>query len=182
MVFAHDTSSALRAAVDLVNSALDPDTLTTTAELARFFADHRYPGSRTGEDAELTAVRGLRAPLHHLLTTGRDEAVTLVNAILAERRVVPQLVRHDDLDYHLHVVDPATPLADRIPVETAMAMIDVIRADELERLAICADPTCHGIVLDLSRNRSRVFCSTSCGNRVAAAAYRARSRHRTSPD
>ena len=33
---------------------------------------------------------------------------------------------------------------------------------------------CEAIVLDLSRNRSRRFCSTSCGNRVAVAAYRAR--------
>ena len=58
-----------------------------------------------------------------------------LNAILAERRAVPQLVRHDGWDYHLHATDPAAPLADRIAVETAMAMVDVIRADELSRLA-----------------------------------------------
>ena len=57
-----------------------------------------------------------------------------------------------------------------------MAMIDVIRADEMSRLAICADDTCRGVVLDLSRNRSRRFCSTTCGNRNAVAAYRARQR------
>ena len=55
-----------------------------------------------------------------------------------------------------------------------MAMIDVIRADELSRLGICADDTCDGLVLDLSRNRSRRFCCTACGNRNAVAAYRAR--------
>jgi predicted RNA-binding Zn ribbon-like protein len=66
------------------------------------------------------------------------------------------------------------PLATRIAVETAMAMIDVIRADELSRLDVCADPDCEGLVLDLSRNRSRRFCSTTCGNRAAVAAYRAR--------
>jgi predicted RNA-binding Zn ribbon-like protein len=31
-------------------------------------------------------------------------------------------------------------------------------------------------VLDLSRNRSRRFCSTTCSNRAAVAAYRARQR------
>ena len=66
------------------------------------------------------------------------------------------------------------PLAVQITVETAMAMVDLIRADELKRLAVCADETCDGIVLDLSRNRSRRFCSTACGNRLAVAAYRAR--------
>jgi len=55
-------------------------------------------------------------------------------------------------------------------------MVDVIRADEMSRLAICADATCEGVVLDLSRNRSRRFCSTACGNRNAVAAYRARNR------
>ena len=100
--------------------------------------------------------------------------MAIVNRILAERAAVPQLVRHDGLDYHLHAVDAETALADRIAVETAMAMVDLIRADELSRLSICADDTCDGIVLDLSRNRSRRFCSTACGNRVAVAAYRAR--------
>ena len=55
-----------------------------------------------------------------------------------------------------------------------MAMIDVIRADEMSRLGVCADDDCQGVVLDLSRNRSRRFCSTTCGNRNAVAAYRAR--------
>jgi predicted RNA-binding Zn ribbon-like protein len=55
-----------------------------------------------------------------------------------------------------------------------MAMVDVIRVDELSRLSVCADDGCDGLVLDLSRNRSRRFCSTTCANRNAVAAYRAR--------
>jgi predicted RNA-binding Zn ribbon-like protein len=57
-----------------------------------------------------------------------------------------------------------------------MAMIDVIRSDETDRIGECADETCEGIVLDLSRNRSRQYCSKNCGNRAAVAAYRARHR------
>jgi predicted RNA-binding Zn ribbon-like protein len=57
-----------------------------------------------------------------------------------------------------------------------MAMVDLIRTDELSRLSTCADEGCDGLVLDLSRNRSRRFCSTRCANRNAAAAYRARGR------
>lgn len=55
-----------------------------------------------------------------------------------------------------------------------MAMVDPTRADELGRLSICADDTCDGMAVDPSRNRSRRFCSTASGDRVAAAAYRAR--------
>ena len=174
MPFTHDTEAALRAAVTLANSAEEPDTLTTSAELAAFVDEHRYTGRLVGDEAELQDVRGVRGLLRRLLTADRDGTVALVNDVLAARRAVPQLVRHDGFDYHLHAVDADTPLADRIAVETAMAMIDLIRADELSRLATCADPGCEGIVLDLSRNRSRRFCSTTCGNRIAVANYRAR--------
>ncbi len=174
MVFTHDTEVSLLAAVALVNSAEPPDTLTTRAQLDAFFDAHSYTGDRTHDDAELAAVRALRAPLRALLTADRDEAVARLNAILAERRAVPRLVRHDGWDYHLHATDPSAPLADRIAVDTAMAMVDVIRADELSRLAVCGDSTCDGLVLDLSRNRSRRYCSAACGNRLAVAAYRAR--------
>lgn len=97
-----------------------------------------------------------------------------MNDILADARALPRLVRHHQFDWHLHAVTPDQPLATRIKVEVAMAMIDVIRADEMSRLGICADHACGDLVLDLSRNRSRRFCSTACGNRNAVAAYRAR--------
>jgi predicted RNA-binding Zn ribbon-like protein len=148
--------------------------LPAAAALDAFFDAHRYTGGRTHDDAELSAIRAPRAPLRALLTADRDEAVARPNRILAERRAVPQLVRHDGWDYHLHATDPAAPLADRIAVDTAMAMVDVIRGDELSRLAGCADETCNGLVLDLSRNRSRRYCSAACGNRLAVAAYGAR--------
>jgi predicted RNA-binding Zn ribbon-like protein len=170
MLFTHDTTAALT----LVNSAEPPDTLRTPAELDAFFAEHGYSGTRTGDAAELAAVRALRAPLRALLTGDRDEVARIVNRMLTEHDARPQLVRHDGWDYHVHAVAADAPLADRIAVETAMAMTDVIRTGELSRLSVCAGDGCGGVVLDLSRNRSRRFCSTACGNRVAAAAYRAR--------
>ncbi|MDQ6688535.1 MAG: CGNR zinc finger domain-containing protein [Actinomycetota bacterium] len=174
MVFAHDTREALTAAVALVNSGAEPDTLTTVSELDAFFEAHQYTGSRRHDETELRAVRALREPLRELLTSERDEAVAIVNEMLRDAEALPQLVRHDSHDWHIHAVDPLAPLATRIVVETAMAMVDVIRADEVSRLAVCADEECSGVALDLSRNRSRRFCSTVCGNRNAVAAYRSR--------
>jgi predicted RNA-binding Zn ribbon-like protein len=174
VAFTHDTVASLRAAVALVNTAEEPDTLTTPQQLDAFFRAHPYTGRHDGDAAELDAVRALRAPLRRLLTGERDTVVATVNRILAERTAVPQLVRHDGWDYHLHAVDAGAPFADRIAVETAMAMVDLIRADELSRLSVCADETCGGLVLDLSRNRSRRYCSAACGNRIAVAAYRSR--------
>jgi predicted RNA-binding Zn ribbon-like protein len=176
VVFTHDTELALQSAVTLVNGVLEPDTLTTVADLDRVWDEFGYSGRRDRDQAELDAVRAVLPRLRTLLTADRDAAVELVNQMLAEARAVPRLARHDGFDWHIHAIDDQAPLPTRILVETAMAMIDVIRADELSRLSVCADATCDGLVLDLSRNRSRRFCSTTCGNRNAVAAYRARQR------
>ena len=178
MLFAHDTEAALRAAVSLVNSAEPPDTLTEIRQLDAWYAEHGFTGRHDSDGAELAAVKALRPVLRELLTAERDQAATIVNSILADAQAVPQLRRHDGLDWHIHAVPPDAPLARRIAVEAAMAMVDVIRADELSRLSVCADDRCEGLVLDLSRNRSRRFCSTTCANRNAVAAYRARARQR----
>ncbi len=174
MVFAHDTEVSLQAAVTLANSALAPDTLRTIEDLDAFYTQYEFTGRRDHTATELDDVREMRARLRHLLTASRQEAVEIVNEMLADAQAVPQLVRHGEWDWHVHAVDPTSPLPTRICVETAMAMIDVIRADEMSRLGLCADDDCEGVVLDLSRNRSRRFCSTACGNRNAVAAYRAR--------
>jgi predicted RNA-binding Zn ribbon-like protein len=176
VVFTHDTETSLLAAVALVNSAEEPDTLTTGEELVAFLDEHEFTGTRRGDAGELASVRGLRPRLRELMTGDRDTAARLVNDLLGEEHALPQLVRHGDHDWHIHAVAPDAPLSTRIAVEAAMAMIDVIRSDEMSRLDVCADPGCNGLVLDLSRNRSRRFCSTTCTNRAAVAAYRARQR------
>ena len=55
-----------------------------------------------------------------------------------------------------------------------MALVDVIRADELSRLWVCAADDCEDVVVDLSKNRSKRYCDGGCGNRANVAAYRAR--------
>ena len=178
MLFAYDTECSLRSAVSLVNSAEEPDTLTELAQLDAWYVEHEFTGRRDHDAAELASVRELRPVLRELLTVDRDRAAELVNAHLAEARALPQLRRHDGLDWHIHAVPSDAPLARRVLVETVMAMVDLIRSDELSRLSVCADARCEGLLLDLSRNRSRRYCSTTCANRNAVAAYRARGRSR----
>ena len=177
MLFTDDTDASLQAAVALVNSTDDPgEPLGSVDDLSAFLASWPYTGRHDATPAELESVRRLRPALRSLLLADRDEAAGIVNDMLARARALPQLQRHDHWDWHLHAVDPDRPLDERVVVETAMAMVDVIRADEMSRLATCAADDCDDVVLDLSRNRSRRYCSTTCGNREAVAAYRARQR------
>ena len=173
MVFAHDTVADLESAAFLANSELEPDTLTEFAHLEAFFDDFQYTSARP-TTSDLEPVRAIRTTLRALFKSSRDKAVPLVNDILAEQQALPQLVRHGDVDWHIHAVPDNSPFARRILVETAMAMIEVIRADEFQRFGECGMEDCDGIVLDLSRNRSRKYCSVTCTNRAAQMAYRAR--------
>ena len=175
MIFAHDTEVSLAAAADLVNTGRQPtDELNTIAALDAFLVKWGYTGSRKRDRAELESVQALRPVLGRMWELGEDEAVKLVNGVLAEARALPYLVKHDEWDYHLHATPPHAPLADRLAVEASMAFVDVLRMKELDRLRICAADDCQDVHVDLSKNRSRRFCSTSCSNRTNVQAYRAR--------
>jgi predicted RNA-binding Zn ribbon-like protein len=175
MLFAHDTEVSLNATAALINTARGgSEELPDVAALDAFVAHWRWTGGRTHDQAELDAVRALRPRLAALWDLTEDEAVTVVNTLLREASALPQLVKHDGWEYHIHATSPDAPLADRMAVDAAMAFADVIRADELARLRLCAALDCEDVLVDLSKNRSRRFCSLTCANRVNVAAYRSR--------
>jgi predicted RNA-binding Zn ribbon-like protein len=184
LLFAHDTEIALTAAAALVNTGRGgTEKLPDIAALDQFVAYWCWTGERTRDLAELDAVRKLRPRLERLWEMSKDDAAELVNSLLREASALPQLVKHDDWDYHLHATPSDAPLADRMAVEAAMAFTDVIRTDQLDRLRLCAAEDCDDLHVDLSKNRSRRFCGTSCSNRTNVAAYRSRqaARPATSP-
>lgn len=181
MVFGYDVEASLAATAQLVNtlpllSDSGDDELKTMTQLDDFISENRYSGERTHNAAELEGVRSIRESLRALWTTERTEdLVELVNGMLKSSRALPQLVRHGPWGWHLHAATDDSPLADRILVEAAMAWVDVIRSDEIERMRICAADDCEAVLVDVSRNRSKRYCDVgNCGNRANVAAYRAR--------
>jgi len=175
VLFAHDTAVALRGAAALVNTdGPDLDELADLAALDRFVAAWGWTGSRRHDATELEQVRALRPRLRALWHADEDGVVAAVNQMLREARALPQLVTHGNWGYHLHATPPDAPLADRMQVEAAMAVVDVVRSGRLERLRVCDAPRCDDVIVDLSKNGSRRYCSTSCSSRVNVAAFRAR--------
>lgn len=174
MIFTDDTEDALRAAVWLVNSAEQPDTLVDVEDERAFLEEFPYTGRIDRDEPEVASLRSLRPTLRTMLLAPRADMAEHVNDTLAASRLAPRLVRHGDMDWHLHAVADERPLSERVAIETAMALIDVIRTDEGSRISVCADENCEALALDLSRNRSKRYCSTACANRNAVAAYRAR--------
>jgi predicted RNA-binding Zn ribbon-like protein len=175
VLFAHDTEVALKAAAALVNTDQpDGDELPDVPALDEFIRQWGWTGSRRCDETELETVRALRPRLRRLWELDLDGVADLVNSMLREAGALPQLVTHDDWGYHLHATTSEAPLADRMAVEAAMAFVDVVRQQELDRLQVCGSETCSDVLVDLSSNRSRRYCSTSCTNRMNVAAFRAR--------
>ncbi len=102
MIFAHDTEVALASAAALVNTGRGgKELLPDPAALDRFVADWGWTEGRARDQAELDAVRRLRPRLERLWGMDADAAAGLVNTLLREAGALPQLVKHDQWDYHL---------------------------------------------------------------------------------
>lgn len=183
MVFIHDTRQSLMAAVYLVNTLPGydgEDTLTTLADFEDYLAMNPYTGRIRRDRAELEDVRAVRVRLRRLWETDRDGAVDLVNEMLHDGAALPQLVTHDEYDWHIHATSDDAPLGTRILVEAAMAFVDVIRSDEYDRVRICSADDCDGVYIDYSRNSSKRYCDIgNCGNRMNVNAYRKRKARET---
>jgi predicted RNA-binding Zn ribbon-like protein len=175
MLFAHDTEHGLIEVAALVNTAGNGrEGLPDIAALEAFVQTWGWTGRRDRDEAELRAVRALRPQLREIWEVGEDRVVGIVNQLLRDGHALPQLVKHDGWDYHLHATPSDAPLATRMAVDAAMAILELVRTQELSRLRICEFPGCDDVVVDLSKNRSKRYCEGSCGNRAAVAAYRAR--------
>ena len=177
----HDSAAVIEEAVLLVNSddrRSGIDTLDTVDALAEFVAERRISGSRAGSTAELRAVRRLRDRLRTIFELADDgargEVIDALNRMIAESGAVPRLVEHDGLPVHLHF----TP--SRGAARTAARRRDRRgprhrRARRRRRTAAdLRSAGCGRVLVDLSKNRSRRYCDTQCGNRQHVAAYRRR--------
>jgi predicted RNA-binding Zn ribbon-like protein len=177
--FAPDTAESLEFVLTLGNT--DPgasrsgdDELATVDELSALLARYSYSGRIDHDEAELRDVQQTRTLLRRVWVLDRDDAVVAVNRMLRDAKALPYLARHDTSDWHIHATDPEAPLAERMRVEAALALTDVIRMNEMGRLRVCEADDCTGLVLDLSRNGSKRFCSVRCGNRMNMVAFRER--------
>jgi predicted RNA-binding Zn ribbon-like protein len=191
MTLAHDTTADLTLAVGLVNTepgrAAETDGLPDVTTLETFL-DHRqiFPRSRA-RPADLDAVRRLRPQLTAAWqAASRPPALAAIaNDLLGQSGARPWLTDHDGT-WHLHANRPEAPLVHQVAAQAGLAFADLVRLGETERLRHCLAPGCRAVLIDLSRNRSRMYCDTgNCGNRQHVAAYRARQadhENRSRPD
>ncbi len=176
MQFTSDNNLALEFAVHIANTnRRGIEQLQTPDQLDRTLDEYGFTGRRDHTQSELQEVKKWRDQLRALWLFDEDELTDALNRILAHHHATPQLLEHDGYSWHFHATPLDAPLVDRLAVEAAMALADVVRAGETERLGVCQAEDCDNILFDFTKNRSRRFCATGgCANRAHVAAFRAR--------
>jgi len=147
VVFAHDTEAALLAAVALVNSGEEPDTLTSVAQLRAFLDEHEFTGARAGTEEELESVRELRPRLRALMTSERDHAAVLVNDLLGEahalnRQICALLANIGDVYWAGYVQDAQKEL---VEASCTFALVNGSILPEPTALGVAPAPFLNGL-------------------------------------
>lgn len=130
--------------------------------------------------ATLVDARRVRAALRALaergLTSPRvcDDAVAEINRVLGRSAGTRRLDHRTDDRYVRAFVPTGDAFAGlMIPIVDSAA--DSLVHEELPRVRPCADPRCHRVFYDTTKNGQRRWCDMgTCGNRAKAAKHRAK--------
>lgn len=131
----------------------------------------RRPGS---DRADLRAALELREAIYALVRarlTGRALPATAVITVNRQAAGVPVVMR-------LHIAGTSrSGRAAQALTDLARQAVEILAGDDAALLRECGRPDCTHVYLDRSRGRRREWCAMrTCGNRVKAAALRARRR------
>ncbi|MFD8978220.1 MULTISPECIES: CGNR zinc finger domain-containing protein [Streptomyces] len=175
-------------AVRLVNTeepARNKDALTSVEVIRELFGPATQM-ARRATDSDVTRFRSVRARLRAVFTAADEGdhtgAVDLLNSLLLEFPVSPQISGHDTLDeegrprWHMHLADHPSNATAGYAAIAAMGLAFHLTEFGADRLGLCQAPPCRNAYLDTSTNRSRRYCSDRCATRANVAAYRARKR------
>ena len=159
----------------LRRNAAPVEMLTSPASLDSWFRTSGVVGGKTScRVSDVEQALALREAIYSLVAArmtnrSRDEgAVSLVNDAARTPPAIPQLTTEGR---RLH----GTP--EQAMSSVARDAIDTLSGSDASLLKECGRPECTQVYVDHSRGGRREWCAMdSCGNKVKAAAYRARKR------
>lgn len=155
------------------NNDRPTEKLNAPADLDAWFTESgmldEVPGSDDTDLASAIELREAVSALMHARMEGDElpaEAVDLVNTVAAD---APLAIRLTDAGARRYGTSRQAQST------LAREAIAIAAGDDAALLRECGRPGCTQIYLDRSRGHRREWCSMStCGNRMKAAAYRAR--------
>ncbi|MEU0935278.1 CGNR zinc finger domain-containing protein [Embleya sp. NPDC005971] len=179
MLEAPASAVLIEAFVNTIDVELGTDDLTTPSELGAWLAARSLltPDTRV-DPTDLDAARRLRAGLREKLgvpvgTTPAPEPLRQADDVLRTLPVV--FVLGPDGRPGGFTPSPELPPVQRALAQLVIAWGELVGSGESTRLKRCAEHGCAWVFWDVSKNRSRRWCSMRvCGNRTKARRYAAK--------
>lgn len=174
--------SLLNTSEGLKNGVLEPESLETVEALRAFLKEQdpvlEWPGSGVDEQ-QLEKVLQLRGTVRRIwesVPAADSIGVELVNELL--EGVGTRLVcgQSSSGPRFYEVATPASSQLHHVMTASiAVALVRLMVAGGARRLLICRAGDCQAALVDLTRNRTKLFCDYgNCGNRSHVRAYRDR--------
>lgn len=151
-----------------------PEHLLKPADLKHFLAMRGIQAETVTLD-DLEQARALREHLRAVWTAETvEDALRDLNPLLAGVDVGVQVVQEGDGLHMEYAFQPQIGLVTRLGAACALGITALLQTYGIERLRACASSPCQDVYVDISRNKSRRFCSDRCANRYNIAAFRDR--------
>lgn len=180
MVFAHYTEEHAAVAAEIVNT--DPSVAVTDASVVAdpdalaLFLDGRGALRAAVDDADLARFSRLRERLVAVFTAkDEEETAARLNDALEEAGGRVQVVASGN-QWQVGFVPPDEGPIDELAATATLGLAALFAQSGRARFGRCSAPDCRDVYIDVSRNRSRRYCSDSCSSRTNVAAFRARKR------
>ncbi|HEX6876412.1 MAG TPA: CGNR zinc finger domain-containing protein [Nocardioidaceae bacterium] len=158
----------------LVNAEIED-----TDTLVRFLGERTWLHDKVVE-RDPAALRRFQRELRPVFEASnvRDDkrVVELLNALLAKHPITPYIAGHEPGNWHMHVADRSSSVAELLIAESLMGLSTLVCDLGANRLGVCNASPCTDVFVDTSPNQSRRYCSDRCSSRANVAAYRARQR------
>lgn len=172
-----DLASYAELAVRLVNTDSlgheGGDQIATLDGLRALVADRQHLNHGVTR-RDLEELRGLREEFRGFFiacaAANGAMAADLLNSLMIQHAVHPQLSGHDGQPWHVHYTESGS-MADKYAAGAAMGL--AVRLSELgvQRFGTCQAPPCQGVFIDSSDSATRRFCSDRCAERAAATLF-----------
>jgi predicted RNA-binding Zn ribbon-like protein len=157
---------------DLVNADLGD-----AEAVVGFLAERAWLHDKVVE-RDATALRRFQRdvrPVFEASNEGDEHAVVeRINTLLAKHPITPHIAGHEPGNWHMHVADRSSSVAELLIAESLMGLSTLVCDLGATRLGVCDASPCTNVFVDTSPNRSRRYCSDRCSSRANVAAYRAR--------
>jgi predicted RNA-binding Zn ribbon-like protein len=167
------SKSAVQAAVEVVNLRNSGSLVTVEQILAVVKRAGYSPESTVTINFSTETDEALKA-LEDVLRSELPGAAEAVNRVLRNVAARLELRRDNKGGWHLRAISKPPEFMAQLVLDAVMGVAALVEIDDLTRLSTCADPECTNVTFDVSKNRSRRYCSVAHGNKAAVAAYRAR--------